>query len=94
MRKEGGGGARLLLCRDFRAQAFFLFPQFGRELGAEILGFEHLTDFDFRFAGHRIGATLHPFDRFFLGLHLQQPEAGDQILRLRKRTVDDRALAA
>jgi GNAT superfamily N-acetyltransferase len=40
------------------------------------------------------GRALHPLDALLAALRLQQPEAGDQLLGLRERTVDDRALAA
>src|SRR3569832_2178656 len=80
-------GRRELRC--LRAQPLFLLAQFGRELGAEIGGIEHLANFDHRFlAGHRIGTALDPFDRLVLRLALPQPEARDQLLRLGERSVD------
>ena len=40
------------------------------------------------------GGALDPLDRLVLRLHLDQPEAGDQLLRLGERPVDDGPLAA
>src|SRR5690348_2278525 len=86
---------RLLLLRvDLRAQALFLLAKLGRELGAEILGFEDLADLDLgRLALERRGAALHPLDGLVERLDLDDPEARDELLRLGERTVDDRALA-
>src|SRR5438045_1735249 len=59
---------------QLRAQALFSLAHFvGHDL-AEVLGLEHLPDLDLRFAMHRIGAPLHPFDRLFFRTHLPQPE--------------------
>src|ERR1700721_428984 len=38
---------RLFLCAHLFAQAVFLLFEFGREIGAEVFGFEDGTDFDF-----------------------------------------------
>src|SRR5258708_7319277 len=77
------GPARLLLLRgDLRAHSLFLFPQLGRELGAEVLRLEHLADLDLGILPHRIWAALDQFDRLFLRLHLPDPVAGDQLLGL------------
>src|SRR3954471_4721532 len=74
------------------AYALLLLAQLGRELGAEVLGLEHLADLDLGLgAGHRVGAALDPLDRLFLRLHLPEPEAGDQLLRLGERAVGDNA---
>src|SRR6266545_7576959 len=78
-----------------RAYPLLLGAELGRELGTEILRFEHLANLDLGLrAREGIGAALDPFDRFFLGLHLPQPEAGDQLLRLGEGSVDDRSLCA
>ena len=66
----------------------------GRELGAEVLGLEHLADLDLRVLQHRVGAALDPLDRLVLRAHLPQPEAGDQLLGLGERAVDHGALVA
>ena len=44
-----------------------------------------ISDFGAR---HRVGAALDPFDRFFLRLHLPEPEAGDQFLGFGEGPVD------
>src|SRR5438874_1175725 len=86
---------RLCFFGDLVAQAFFLLPQLGRELSAEILGLEHLSDFDLRIiARHGIGAALDPFDRFLLRLALPDPETGDEFLGLGERAVNHGSLAA
>src|SRR4051794_12794969 len=80
---------------ELRALALFLLAQFGRELGAEILRLVHLAQLDFAVAlleGAR--AALEPLQRFFFRFALPQPEAGDQLLGLGKRAVDDAALVA
>ena len=43
---------------------------------------------------HRVGAALDPLDRLVHRLHLPQPEAGDQLLRLGERPVDHGPLVA
>src|SRR5258708_36607846 len=47
---------------------------------------EHTANLDLRVC-EREGIRLDPFDRFFLRRHLNQPETGDQLLRLRERAV-------
>src|SRR5439155_104343 len=61
---------------------------------AEIFRLEHLADLDLALPFHGVGAALDPLDRLFLGLHLDQPEPGDQLLGLGERPVDDGALGA
>src|SRR5438445_1317608 len=61
---------RLPLFGQLRAQALFLLPELGSELGAEIRRLEHLANFDLALRARGIGAALDPFDRFFLRLHL------------------------
>src|SRR5882762_4845688 len=86
---------RLLLLRGYlRAQALFLLSELGRELGAEVLRLEHLADLDLGLSFEGIGAALDPFDRLRLGLHLPQPETGDQLFRFGERPVDHGALRA
>src|SRR5438309_7508345 len=90
----------LLLLRGFlpllglRAQALLLFPELGRELGSEVFRLEHLANLDLGLAREGIRTALDPFDRLFLRLHLPQPEAGDQLLRLGERPVDHGALVS
>src|SRR5882762_8189796 len=89
------GPTRLLLLRGYlRAQALFLLSELGRELGAEVLRLEHLADLDFGLSLEGIGTALDPFDRLRLGLHLPQPETGDQLFRLGEGPVDHGALRA
>src|SRR5712692_4567098 len=75
-----------------RAQVLLLFPELGRELGPEVFRLEHLANLDLRLAREGIRAALEPFNRLCLRLHLPQPEAGDQLLRLGERPVDHGAL--
>src|SRR3989442_9933509 len=71
-------------CR--RAQSLFVLPEFGLELGTEVVRFKDLANLDLEAVIER--RTLEPLDRLFFGLHLPQPEAGDQLLRLGERPVD------
>src|SRR2546426_11731909 len=90
----------LLLLRGFlplpglRAQALLLFPELGREFGPEVFRLEHLANLDLGLAREGVRAALDPFDRLFHRLHLPQPKAGDQLLRLGERPVDHGALVA
>src|SRR5919106_4365994 len=85
----------LLQLLGLRAQALLLLSELGRELGAEVLRFEHLADLNLGLlSGHRIGAALDPLDGLFPGLALPQPETGDQLLRLGERAVDHGALVS
>src|SRR6266446_11005561 len=86
---------RLLLLRgQLRAQALLLLPEFGSEFGAEVLGLEHLANLDLGLPAEGIGAALDPFDRLFLGLHVPQPETGDQLFRFGEGPVNHGPLAA
>jgi len=69
------------------ADAVLLVPELGSELGAEILGLEDLADLDFSPIAE--GSALEPLDGLFPGLHLPDPEAGNQLLRLGERSIDD-----
>src|SRR5712692_10921566 len=52
----------LLVCGRLRAQALFLLPQLGRELGAEVVRLEDLANLDLGLlAGEGIGRALDPF---------------------------------
>src|SRR6266704_5732042 len=77
-------------CR--RAHPLFVLPGFGLELGTEVVRFEDLANLDLEAVIER--RTLEPLDRLFFGLHLPQPEAGDQLLRLGERPVDHGPLAS
>src|SRR6266511_2157314 len=82
----------LLVLFDHGPLPLFLLPQLGRELGAEILGLEDLTDLDFLPVFER--NALRPFECFLLRLHLPNPKPGDELFGLRKGAVPHRALAA
>src|SRR5438128_9702059 len=82
-------------------QALVLLPQLRRVRGPELFRLDHLTDLNLertqaslQFRRLRAAggprAALQPLDRFFLRLHLPEPVAGDQLLGLRKGTVDHR----
>src|SRR3954468_1323669 len=100
-RRRRGGSLRsgavrraslLLLARGLGAEPLLLLAQLGRERLAEVLGLEHLTELDRRaLALTRTGPghALHPLDRLLLRLHLDDPEARDQLLRLGERAVGD-----
>src|SRR5712691_8529149 len=77
-------------CR--RAQPLFVPPESGLELGTEVVRFEDMANLDVGAVIER--RTLEPLDRLFVGLHLPQPEAGDQLLRLGERPVDHGPLAS
>src|SRR4051794_10242348 len=86
----------LLLARGLGAEALLLLAQLGRECLAEVLGLEDLTELDRRaLALTRTGPghALHPLDRLLLRLHLDDPEAGDQLLGLGERPVSHGGLA-
>src|SRR5262245_13947768 len=72
------------------AQALLLLAQLRAERLAEVFGLEHLPDLDLSpGARHRVRAALGPVDRFLLRADLPEPEARDQVLRLRERPLDD-----
>src|SRR5690606_11294083 len=77
---------------EFPAQPFFLFAQLRRHHLVEVLGLEDLANLDFGAAIE--GRLLQPLDGFLHRSGLPDPEACDQLLALRERTVDDGALAA
>src|SRR2546422_2918145 len=88
---------RMTLCsflglRRLRAHTLLLLPELGLECGTEVLGLEHLANLDLGAVTE--GGPLDPRDRFLLRLHLPQPEAGDQLLRLGEGPVDHRPLAS
>src|SRR4051812_23277627 len=75
--------------RDFGAEPFFRLSKLGREIRTEVVGFEHLPDLEHRFPTSRLGTALQPLDRLLLRLDLPDPEAGDQLLRLREWPIND-----
>src|SRR5215831_19767250 len=61
---------------------------------AEVYQLEHLADLDLAVLFVGIGAAPDPFDRLCERFALQDPVAGDQLLGLRERPVNHRALVA
>src|SRR5438445_2584815 len=59
--------------------------------GREVRRLEDLADLHL---GILEGGALEPLDRLLLRLHLPEPEAGDQLLRLSERPVDHGPLAS
>ena len=62
--------------------------------GAEVVQLEDLADFNVALSLVRVRAALDPFDRLRKRFALQDPLAGDQLLGLRERAVNHRALVA
>src|SRR5918992_5298956 len=57
----------------------------------KVIRLGHLPDLDLRVVDR---AALHPLDRLIERLHLQNPEAGDELLRLGEWPVHDGLLSA
>src|SRR4029450_281616 len=73
------------------------FRDFGvrRERVTEILDVHHLADLDLRLTVRgKVRSALHPLDRFFQRLPLNDREARNELCRLGERTIDDGALVA
>ena len=67
--------------------------QLGRQLVAEVVGLEDLADLDL--GSPSVGRdALDPLDRLVASTSPRDPEAGDQLLGLGERAVDDGALVA
>src|SRR5262249_28567026 len=83
-------GLRLFLS-EFCFQFASLFDCIAR---TEIFQLEQLTNLDVTFRAFtvRIGRLFGPFNRLLFGFHLDEPVAGNQLLRFRKWTVEYRAL--
>src|SRR3979490_883672 len=76
---------------DGLAQLVFLLADLAsRVAGSEVRRLEDLPDLDL---GILAGSALEPLDGLLLRLHLPEPEAGHQLLRLREGSVDHRLLA-
>src|SRR5688500_2239122 len=80
-----------LLLLDLLAEPLLLLAKLRRELVAEVIFLEDLANLDLALAE---GRALQPVDRRFLRLHLDQPEAGDQIRSVAERAVGDGRLVA
>src|SRR5258708_2312275 len=92
-RTQWNGPLRLPIRGGLGAQALLGGPEFARRIARrEIFRREHLAKFEHHVLSE--GRPFHPGDCLFLRLHLDQPEAGDQLLRLRKGPVAHRGLAA
>src|SRR5690606_34853554 len=82
----GPRASRLLLRGRLLAQTRLVLADLGRGRLAEVLDLEHLPDLDLAIVE---GDALDPLDRLLLRLDLDQPEPGDQLLRLGEGPVDD-----
>src|SRR3989304_4843901 len=80
---------RLRLRRRLRDLLPELSVVFDRLARTEVLQLEYLANLDLAFLE---GDALGPFDRLFLRLHLNQPETGDELLRLGEGSIDHGAL--
>src|SRR3989442_8859627 len=81
----------LALRRRPRAQPLLLLPELGAQRGTEVVRLEHLANLHVAFLE---GGSLQPLDGLIPRLHLPQPEAGDQLLRLREGPVGHGPLAS
>src|SRR3989442_14169757 len=78
----------LLLPGHLLPQALLRLPHFaGWVARREVLRLEYLPYLHFGPAIER--STLEPVDRFLLGIHFPEPEAGNQLLRFRERAVSN-----
>src|SRR5690606_39947876 len=84
--------SRALLRLQLLPQPLLLLPELGCERLAEVLGLEDRPDFELGLRARRVRAALRPLDRLVHRLHLPEPVAGDELLRLGERPVDDGAL--
>src|SRR5262249_58060216 len=73
------------------AVALLLLPELGSQRLTEVLGLVERPDLDLLAVERR---ALEPRDRLVHRVHLPQPEAGDQLLGLGERSVDDGRLAS
>src|SRR5277367_3347337 len=71
----------------FVADALFLLLEFGSEERSEVFGFEDGTDFDY--VARREWAAFQPFDCFFDGANLPEPEAADEFFGFGEGAVGD-----
>ena len=70
-------------------RCFVLDLLFGQD-GSEVFHLKDLADFDFVVAPRAaVGTTFDPLDGLFKGLDLQDGEAGDELLGLGERAVDN-----
>src|SRR3989449_10148488 len=74
----------------FRSQSLLLLLELRLERIPEVVRLEHLANLYFTFLER---GPLQPLDGFVQRLHLPQPEARDQLLRLGEGPVDHRPLA-
>src|SRR5262249_53879864 len=73
---------------DLLAQAGFRRPELAGRVGrCEVFGLEQRANLDLALLVVGVGAALDPIDGLLQGLHLPEPEAGDQLFRLGERPV-------
>src|SRR5262245_7144812 len=84
----------LLALLHLRSQACVPLPDFRRDRIAEVLDLEHGPELNLAFLLVRIGATLNPVQRLLQRRHFPEPKAGDELLGLGERPVDDGAALA
>src|SRR5688500_1372764 len=87
-------GGWLPFAGDLRGQPLLALPDFGGVSLPEVRRLEHLADLDLRLLARRVRTALHPFDRLVERLHLEEPEAGDELFRFGERAVDDGSIRA
>src|SRR5437867_6789824 len=87
-------GVSLAALDDLFTKPPLLLAQLGREILAEVLGLEHLTDLDdaVTILERVDGNSLRPLDRFLLGARLPEPESGDELFGLTEGAVDNALL--
>src|SRR6185437_3772397 len=90
LRRDDDAGESRLPARYLGPQLVFLLAQLWSEFIAKVVGFEDLPDLHFGVVERR---APEPRDRLILRLHLPDPEACNQLLRLGERSVDHRRLA-
>src|SRR5262245_28189162 len=82
----------LLFLGELLGELLFLAADLaGRVARGEVVGLVELAHLDLAVLE---GDAAHPVEDLGLGLHLHEPEAGDQLLGLGERAIDDRSLVA
>src|SRR5687767_10859981 len=89
-----GSRAVLRHLGGLRPNAVFLLSKFRGKFRAEIFRLEYLANLDLAVLVMRVGAAFDPLDRLLFRRDFPQPEPGDQLLGLGKRSVNDRARAS
>src|SRR5689334_20386904 len=81
---------QLFFCRHLLAKTLLLRSQFRSQLSGEVLRLKNRANLDFRSSVE--WSSFEPLDGFIDRPHLPEPKAGDQLLRLRERSIDDSPL--